>query len=488
MTAIYTVAALIALVWGMVYLLRGSLLAGCLAVLGVAAVFGYEFLRFELGPVPLTFDRILLPVLVAAYVVQRWLGRVRPAPLARADVILLAFLGLLAVSGCVAGWGINKTGLAGDAEPLVRLVLGYLIPFSLYWIARGARADESQLTMVHAALACLGVYLGVTGLLEISHQWWAVFPRYIADPEAGIHFGRARGPMVQAVRYGLWLGVCLLAAWAWRPRLRRPGQLVLIALTPVMLAALYFSYTRSVWLGAAAGIAIVLGFTLRGAWRPLVLGGVATAGLLVAMLGANDLIGFEREQSAEATRHSAGLRGSFAYVSWQMFLDRPLLGFGFGQFPEAKLPYLADRNTELDLESTRNLVHHNHFLSVLTETGLVGFALFLAVLACWAHTAWKIARRPDAPPAAKAQAVLLLGAMAIWAAQMAFHEMSYSVVDNSLVFFLAGVTMGLRPQGEPLGDALRQRGVSLPQRGVFLGTGRKLGCPILECGDSSPLS
>jgi len=444
MTVLYTVAALIALVWGMVYLLRGSLLAGCLAVLIVAAVFGHEFMHFDLGPVPLTLDRILLPVLVAAYLVQRRLGRVRPGPLGWTDVLLLAFLVLLAVSGSVAGWGIDKTGLGGDAEPLLRLLLGYLIPFSLYWIARGARADQRQLTTVHAVLACLGIYLAITGLLEISGQWWAVFPRHIADPEAGIHFGRARGPMVQAVRYGLWLGVCLLAAWAWCPRLRRPGQLVLIALTPLMLAALYFSYTRSVWLGTAAAVTLLLGLKLRGAWRPLVLGGVAAAGLLVAVLAANDLVGFEREQSARATRHSVSLRGSFAYISWRMFLDRPLFGFGFGQFPEAKLPYLADRSTELDLESTRNLVHHNHFLSVLTETGLAGFALFLAVLACWTHTAWKIAGRPDAPPAAKAQALLLLGAITIWAAQMAFHEMSYSVVDNSLVFFLAGVTMGLR--------------------------------------------
>ncbi len=446
MTVFYALAALIAVVWGTVFLTRGSLLGGGLVVLVVAAVFGYEFLHFEGGPMPLTLDRMLLPALVAAYAIQRWLGRVRPEPLGRAEWLLIAFLGLMFVSGCLAGWQIGASGIIGNAQPLVRLLFGYMVPFTLYWIARGARADEKQVAMVQAGVALLGVYLGVMGLLEISRQWWAVFPRHIADPTCGIHFGRARGPMVHAVRYGLWLSVCLLAAWTWRPRLPRVGQLALLAALPVMLAAVFFSYTRSVWLGFAGGAVIVLGLSLRGRWRPLVLGSVLGLGLIVALVGSDSLIGFRREQSAQETRHSASLRTSFAYVSWQMFLDRPLLGFGFGQFPKAKMPYLYDRNTELDLEFIRPLVHHNHFLCVLTETGLVGFGLFLAVLACWAARGWTLARCDDVPQYARTQGILLLGALAVWTAQLALHDLSFSVVDNSLIFFLAGLTMGMRAE------------------------------------------
>jgi len=62
-----------------------------------------------------------------------------------------------------------------------------------------------------------------------------------------------------------------------------------------------------------------------------------------------------------------------------MFLDRPLLGVGFGQLLEAKKAYLADRSTDLNLEATRDYIHHNGFLSILTETGLIGVAIYLAL-------------------------------------------------------------------------------------------------------------
>ncbi len=104
-------------------------------------------------------------------------------------------------------------------------------------------------------LAGLGVYLGVTGVLEITGQWWAVFPAHIADPNVGLHFGRARGPMVHAVSFGLYLGIGLLAAWLWQWRFGRLGRLLLLLPAPIMLAGLYGSYTRSVWMGAVAGAA-----------------------------------------------------------------------------------------------------------------------------------------------------------------------------------------------------------------------------------------
>ena len=49
---------------------------------------------------------------------------------------------------------------------------------------------------------------------------------------------------------------------------------------------------------------------------------------------------------ASASADSAELRPILAKVAWNMFLDRPLLGCGFGQYDRERLPYLADRSGE----------------------------------------------------------------------------------------------------------------------------------------------
>ena len=254
--------------------------------------------------------------------------------------------------------------------------------------------------------------------------------------------------MLHSVSFGLYLGVCTLAAWTWRWRFGRAGQLAIFLLMPLFLAGVLFSYTRSVWMGVGVGLLIALTLTLRGVWRPLVLGSIVGAGLLLVATQMDQLKNLRRENSAVNAGRSVDLRGAFAYISWQMFLDRPLLGVGFGQFPEAKKAYLADRSTNLDLEATRHYIHHNGLLSILTETGLIGMALYLALLFAWGHTAWQLYRRTDGPDWVRSWGVLLLGALAVYVCQAAFHELSYTTIDNVLIFFLAGTAVGLHADGK----------------------------------------
>jgi O-antigen ligase len=250
--------------------------------------------------------------------------------------------------------------------------------------------------------------------------------------------------MVQAACYGTVLAICLLAAWTWRAKLSRPGQLLLLATLPVFALAIYFTYTRSAWGETVLGLMVVLGLTLRGRLRWAVLAGIAACGLIAVAAKWDSLLGFKREQSADETRKSAHMRGSFAYASWLMFQDRPLLGCGFGHYRREVLPYLSDRSSDLDLESIRGYVHHNTLLCLLVETGLVGATIFLALLIGWARAAWQLYRSPLAPEWVKTQAILLLAALATHMCQLLSRDVSYTALENMLVFFLAGVTMGLR--------------------------------------------
>jgi O-antigen ligase len=175
--------------------------------------------------------------------------------------------------------------------------------------------------------------------------------------------------------------------------------------------------------------------------RAVILGSALIGGLGVIAMKSDAILSMKRELTAADTKKSADMRGSFAYVSWKMFLDSPILGVGFGQFATEKLPYLGDRSVDLDLESIRPYVHHNTFLAVLTETGLVGFVPFLATLIGWAYAGVKLSRNEEGW--VRAQGLLCVGTLAAGFWQMSGHEITFTTFDNSLIYTVAGMTSGL---------------------------------------------
>jgi hypothetical protein len=434
-------AVLVGLVWAPVFLLRASLVGGAVLFVVLSDCLGLEFLSIDAGPMNVSIDRLFLVALGAAFVVQRWLGRTQRRPWGREEAILAGLVALLVTSTFTHDWRLASL----QAVPVVQhLINGYLIPLAIYWIVRQSPITERQLLGVYAGIVAFGAYLAVTGVCEVTCQWSLVFPKHIADATLGIHFGRARGPMLNSITYGMALSCAILCGWMLWPRVGRWWQFVLLALLPLGLAGIFFSYTRSVWIGAALGLGILMVATLRGAWRIAVPGTILAVGLLVAAANSDRLLAFNRtDNTAAQTRESVTARASFTYVSWKMFQDRPLFGFGFGQFPTAKWPYLSDRTTPLQLEPIRNWSHHNTYLSILTELGLVGLLAFVGLFAAWGATAWRLWRAAAAPDWARGQGILLLALMSVYLVQCLFHEMTFTPRDHSLVFLFAGLAVGL---------------------------------------------
>lgn len=433
--------AIAGIVWGGVLMLRGSLIGGCLAFLISATTFGHDFVHFNIGPIPLTIDRIVLLGLMGSYVVQRKLGLADPKPMTPLDGLLLAFIATLTISMLCAGWRVK---LPTEVSPVWRLGGGYVIPLTIYWIARQAPLDAKHVRLVQTVFVAFGVYLAITGLCEVLDLWSLVFPKYIRNPNIGLHFGRARGPMVHSVTYGMYLGTATLALWELlRDAPTRARKLALATLLPLFAAGLLASLTRSVWIGMGLAAMIVAALTFPPAWRRLTIGAAAAVGIGLLVFKLDALVGLQREGTVADTRQSVDMRGSFAYVSWLMFQDHPILGFGFGQFPSAKLDYLSDRSTAMPLEQIRGYVHHNGYLSLLTETGLVGLALFLTVPIGWSYRAWRLWQEKELPSWERSVAPMTLGVLALYLCQLMFHELSYTPLDHSLVFFIAGLNANL---------------------------------------------
>ncbi len=439
MEAIAIIAVLAGLIWWAVYIRRGSLIHGCLAFLVVGLCFGSEFFRFDAGPFFLTLDRVLLGGLVVVYVVKRALGLTDPKPVAWPDVAMVLLAVVLALSTFTHDFELD----ASRKISLWQLVAGFLLPMAVYWIARQAPIDGRVLLTTYIALALIGVYLAVTALAEITKQWWLVYPSYIADPTVGIHFGRARGPMLGSPTLGLYLDVCLLCLWMVRPHLGRRGTLLLLLpLVPLFLAAIFVTYTRSVWISAGLCGLVVLGLPMSKQRRAVFVGSAIMVAAFLAVFQWENLVRIQREGGAELSESSTRSRASFTYVAWNMFLDHPWLGVGYGQFQQAAQPYLSDRTTSLYLDDIRNQPCHNTLLAMLTETGLIGFGLFGALLAGWAIQSWRTWGNPAAPDWARAQALVMLGTLAIYLGTALFVDLRLSPEAQYLTFFLAGLSSG----------------------------------------------
>jgi O-antigen ligase len=313
-------------------------------------------------------------------------------------------------------------------------------------VARGSRWTPQSWPWVLWGLAGFGLYLSLTAVAEVRQAWSFVFPEYIASPT--LHrewFGRGRGPYLNPTANGLVLSVALCAALLLWPRLNRAGRLFLVAAIPVYLAGLYCTLTRSVWMGAAAGVLVVLTLSLPRSWRYGFVGASLLAVVIVSAASWERMMAFQRDRgiSAQEVAESARLRPILATVAWKMFCDRPLLGCGFGQYDRAMVHYLHDRSWDLPLEKARRYVQHNTFLALLTEIGVIGMGLFALLLGLWAHDAWRLWNDPGVSRSAQQAGLLFLAALACYLPNAMFHDTTLAPMVTMLMCTLAGMVQGL---------------------------------------------
>ncbi|QDS99534.1 WecB/TagA/CpsF family glycosyltransferase [Adhaeretor mobilis] len=440
MSLVFAIIAVAALSWGAAYARRGSLLLAC----GGFVVFGYvlehHFWHVDVGPVTLTVDRLLMAGILATLVVQFRQGRLNLRGWHTCDWLLALLLGYLTLRCYFTP---PAELVRSNVGPWWRLVASFWMPAVLYLAVRVAKINRKNWTCLLVCLTCLGTYLALTAFAEVKLQWWAVFPSYIADPTLGTHFGRARGPALMSASLGVYLTICFWAAWLLWREVGRWQRVVLLGLLTVMAGGVYYTYTRSTWLGLAGGLAIIpmlqmprrARFAIAGAGICFVVSGLTLIGGDIKNLGRKDTDG-----SAE---HSVYQRASFAYVSYQMFKDAPVLGHGFSRFYDLKLPYLSDRRQQIELESIRGLDHHNTLLSVLVETGLIGFSLFLALLGAWTMAAWRLWKDTSAQVWQRSQALLAIGCLVAYLATALFHDLTLSPTEHWMLFLVSGVTVSL---------------------------------------------
>ena len=116
-----------------------------------------------------------------------------------------------------------------------------------------------------------------------------------------------------------------------------------------------------------------------------------------------------------------------------------MFGVGFGQYGQAKTPYLKDPSSGKPLMITKDLMQHNVFLAYLTETGLVGLSALTMMLLMMLFTSWKVWRNKTINLWARQFGLLGVVMLSCYCVNGMFHDVSIIPMNHVFLFFLIGL-------------------------------------------------
>jgi O-antigen ligase len=277
-------------------------------------------------------------------------------------------------------------------------LLQSLTGLGLFVAAVGVTQGEPRHTR-SLALALMGslTALAIATPLEVVRQWAATgyadwfLTRFT---ERGERFSIHMADVNAAG--SLYILACTIAVAHVMGRAK--PRAVWIALSGLLVPALWLAGSRSAYLGIAGGLAMLA--TVRHRWtrrQAFLLAGAALL-LVVALSAAATL---DRGADTQGgVRQSANLRSQFLRTSARMFASSPLSGVGIGRYFERSAEFMTPALREL----YGNENAHNYFAQQFSELGLTGGLPFLWLIWATLCAGWRWVR--DSPTDTAALALL----------------------------------------------------------------------------------
>lgn len=371
-------------------------------------------------------DRVTFGLLVISVAGQAVLTRQRLLVLERATIPMIG-LTLMAVASVASQPFDNRTWCLVAAK--------FIVPFSLFHLVGVAFREERWRRHFEIFALIVLVYLCFTSIAFLVGARSLIFPRFILDESLGYHADRARGPLLQAVANGVSLNLLGLLALhsLLRGRVRGVKAAVLLASLPIAILA---TMTRAVWLSFAISVGLLI---LRS--RNKQLRRICVAVAIMAVMGSLIALSFEDQRQALADRFEESgpldYRQAVYAGGWQMFLEKPLTGWGVNQMP-------AELARHVSGYREKELYPHNTYLELLVEHGIFGLVLYVWLM-------WELFRLKDgAVPRNERTGLLDQQFHAMWPVLLGVYWVNAAVVVmnyqfvNGLLFTMAGMLAAQR--------------------------------------------
>lgn len=372
-------------------------------------------------PVPVRFNAIMAGAISMGCIlrlpVDRLPLRIHPGAVLLVGYVVISALSIPpVVSGHPAAW------VPSALNTLLRLSTGVALFLSATYLFRLMSPwPILVLAMIGTTLAALLALGDIMAFLPLE----AVTRGLVEDTGSA----RASGAFADPNFLGLYAATAFVFGLGVLAAAQRPLKLLLLPLVLVLLACVALTYSRGAYVGAAAGVVVLVWMRNR----------AAAAGLLVviAVLAVTLYPAFLEARQGGALipidsfdlALSEDSRRAMVVAGIGMFTAHPIFGVGFGVFQYVSPSYISGGAPD-------STFSHNQYLNVLAEQGMVG-ALLVGALVVVAAIAIRRSRSP------LSSAALAMGA-AFLGASIFLH--SATVFQSaSLIWLVLAVTLATGP-------------------------------------------
>ncbi len=327
-----------------------------------------------------------------------------------------------------------QTLYSADFSKGLQNVCFFFVPFTVaYGLLRDVEWDRKLLTMVLWVVAIEAVAFVVVGSVEYASRSLFWNDQVIRSNEFHTYF-RVNSVFWDPNIYGRYLAlatVVAMAALLWAKE--RRSFWLLTAFVVVLWLGLVPTFSQSSFVALLAGLAVLAALRWSLKWTLASLGvGAVAAVLFVALAGGSLKIDFSKanvDTSGRANLVSGGI---------DLFAQRPIWGYGSGSFPKAYAEHVETDKVPVS-------VSHTEPITIAAEQGLVGLALYAALItaALWTMLTGLRSSTPGLP-----------GRAAVLAAFVALlvHTMAYAgFYEDPITWVLLAVGASLAT-GPPVRD------------------------------------